>query len=365
MRDAVYQDLPPGERQLRHERAARVLSGLSATPEQVAAHLLQIPERADQWVVGVLRAAADTALHRGAPDGAAAYLRRALAEPPVPQQRPGVLLQLGQVETLNDGPAAIAHLRAAYDDPITDPATFAAVSRMLIHTLIFTGPEGNAPEFARRASARLDASFTDERQGMQALERIAGYMYSGDPRSFPVDVAEISGDGLGARMLAVCNAWEAFVKGERLTEAARLARFALADGILLRGDPGLFWVIAGRGAGAGRTGRRHALGRRAEARAHPRFAVHRPRHPPVARMAGMAARRPAGGVHVPRRRQRAEPALGRRARDRHLLRRSRSWCAPSSTAASSPRPAPSSTSTAAAPASATASGCSTRPRRSC
>ncbi|MFC5007980.1 BTAD domain-containing putative transcriptional regulator [Dactylosporangium cerinum] len=245
VRDAVYQDLPPGERQLHHERAARVLSGLSAAPEQVAAHLLQMPERADPWVVGVLGAAADTALHRGAPDGAAAYLRRALAEPPVPQQRPAVLLQLGQVETLNDGPAAIAHLRAAYDDPITDPATFAAVSRMLIHTLIFTGPEGNAPEFARRASARLDASFTDERQGMQALERIAGYMYSGAPDAFPAQTPAISGDGLGARMLAVCHAWQAFVNGERRAEAVRLARFALADGILLRGDPGLFWVIAG------------------------------------------------------------------------------------------------------------------------
>jgi DNA-binding CsgD family transcriptional regulator len=245
VRDAVYQDLPPGERQLHHERAARFLSGLSAAPEQVAAHLLQIPERADGWVVDVLRRAAETALHRGAPEGAATYLRRALAEPPVPEQRPAVLLQLGQVETLNDGPAAIAHLRAAYDDPVTDPATFAAVARMLIHTLIFAGPEGNAPEFARRALARLDAAFTDERQGMQALERIAGYMYSGDAESFPPEEPVVTGAGLGARMLAACHAWELLAKGVRLAEATRLARFALADGILLRGDPGLFWVIAG------------------------------------------------------------------------------------------------------------------------
>ncbi|MEU0554899.1 BTAD domain-containing putative transcriptional regulator [Dactylosporangium sp. NPDC006015] len=245
VRDAVYQDLPPGERQLHHERAARVLSGLSAAPEQVAAHLLQIPERADQWVVDVLRGAADTALHRGAPEGAATYLRRALAEPPAPPQRPAVLLALGQVETLNDGPAAIAHLRAAYDDPITDPVTFAAVARMLIHTLIFAGPEGNAPEFARRASARLAAGFVDERQGMQALERIAAYMYSGAPDSFPAEVPVISGDGLGARMLAACRAWELMARGVDLDEAVRLARFALADGILMRGDPGLFWVIAG------------------------------------------------------------------------------------------------------------------------
>ncbi|MEV0127771.1 BTAD domain-containing putative transcriptional regulator [Dactylosporangium sp. NPDC050688] len=245
VRDAVYQDLPPGERQLLHERAAKVLGGLSAAPEQIAAHLLQIPERADQWVVDVLRAAADRALHRGAPEGAAVYLRRAVAEPPAAAQRPAVLLQLGQVETLNDGPAAIAHLRAAYDDPVTDPATFAAVSRMLTHTLIFTGPEGNAPEFARRASARLAAEFVDERQGLQALERIAVYMYSGDPWSFPAEEPQITGAGLGARMLAACRGWELLAKGVQLEEAARLARFSLEDDILLRGDPGLFWAIAG------------------------------------------------------------------------------------------------------------------------
>ncbi|GGM61762.1 BTAD domain-containing putative transcriptional regulator [Dactylosporangium sucinum] len=245
VRDAVYQDLPPGERQLHHERAARVLHGLSAAPEQIAAHLLQIPERADPWVVEVLRAAAETALNRGAPDGAATYLRRALAEPPPAAKRPAVLLQLGQVETLNDGPAAIAHLRAAYDDPITDPATFAAVARMLIHTLIFAGPEGNAPEFARQASARLAGEFVDERQGMVALERIAAYMYSGDAFAAGEFAGEITGGGLGARMLAACRSWELVARGEDRSAAVGLAEFALAEGVLLRGDPGLFWVIAG------------------------------------------------------------------------------------------------------------------------
>ncbi|MFG2045413.1 BTAD domain-containing putative transcriptional regulator [Dactylosporangium sp. NPDC048998] len=243
VRDAVYQDLPPGERQLQHERAARVLGG--AAPEQIAAHLLLIPERGDPWVVEVLRAAAGTALHRGAPDGAAAYLRRALAEPPEPRLRPEVLLALGRVETLSDGPAAIAHLREAYDDPRTDQATFAEVSRMLIHTLIFTGPEGNAPAFARRAVARLAAEFADERQAMIALERTAAYMYSGEAYVAGDFTTTITGDGLGARMLAACRAWELLARGEEREEAIRLARFAMTDGVLLDGDPGLFWAVAG------------------------------------------------------------------------------------------------------------------------
>ncbi|MGI5239012.1 BTAD domain-containing putative transcriptional regulator [Dactylosporangium sp. CA-139066] len=243
VRDAVYQDLPPGERQLQHERAARVLAG--AAPEQIAAHLLQIPERGDPWVVEVLRAAADTAMRRGAPEGAATYLRRALVEPPDPAVRPAVLLALGQVETLNDGPAAIAHLRAAYDDPQTDPATFALVARMLIHTLIFAGPEGNAPAVARQALARLAPEFADERQAMIALERIAAYMHSGDAFIAGDFTAEIAGERLGARMLAALRAWELVARGEQREESVRLARFALDGGLLLDGDPGLFWVISG------------------------------------------------------------------------------------------------------------------------
>ncbi|MEV6930586.1 BTAD domain-containing putative transcriptional regulator [Dactylosporangium sp. NPDC051485] len=245
VRDAVYQDLPPGERQLQHERAARALAAAGAAAEQIAAHLLQMPERGEAWVVEVLRAAAGTALRRGAPDGAVAYLRRALAEPPEPALRPAVLLALGQVETLGDGPAAIAHLRAAYDDPATDPATFAAVARMLLHTLIFAGPEGNAPAFARQASGRLAPQFADERQAMAALERTATYMYSGDAFVSGGSGTEIAGDGLGARMLAANRSWEMLARGEQRDEAVRLARFALDGGALLDGDPGLFWVIAG------------------------------------------------------------------------------------------------------------------------
>ncbi|MEV4514061.1 BTAD domain-containing putative transcriptional regulator, partial [Dactylosporangium sp. NPDC049525] len=50
--DAVYSDLAPGQRQLRHDRAARVLAAAGAAPEQVAAHLSQVPPRGDAWVVG-------------------------------------------------------------------------------------------------------------------------------------------------------------------------------------------------------------------------------------------------------------------------------------------------------------------------
>ena len=43
---AVYRDIPPGERELQHERAARLLDEAGAPAEQVAAHLLAIPRAA-------------------------------------------------------------------------------------------------------------------------------------------------------------------------------------------------------------------------------------------------------------------------------------------------------------------------------
>lgn len=79
----------------------------------MAAHLLAIPARGDEWVVETLRRAARTALGQGAADSAAAYLGRALAEPPPPDQRSELLLELGRAEALTSGPAAGEHLSEA------------------------------------------------------------------------------------------------------------------------------------------------------------------------------------------------------------------------------------------------------------
>src|SRR5919206_415929 len=67
VRDAVYQELPLGERELQHERAARVLLDAGAPPEQVAAHLLAAPRRGQEWVADQLREAGPAARAPGAP----------------------------------------------------------------------------------------------------------------------------------------------------------------------------------------------------------------------------------------------------------------------------------------------------------
>ena len=60
-----------------------------------------------------LRDAAHEALERGAPEIAADYVRRALAEPPTDAERAALLLMLGTAEWRAGQPDAIAHLEQA------------------------------------------------------------------------------------------------------------------------------------------------------------------------------------------------------------------------------------------------------------
>ncbi|MFF4364204.1 BTAD domain-containing putative transcriptional regulator [Streptomyces sp. NPDC001604] len=242
--DAVYRELPPGERQLSHERAARALSAAGAPPERTAAQLLLAPNRGDPAVVDILCAAAREAAGRGAPDAAATYLTRVLDEPPAPERRPEVLLELGRAEMLGNGPAAVDHLRQAYDT-LTDPQRRAVAALLLARILVFAGGHGQATEFARRAAAELPAELSDERQGLLALERISGFMHGLDQRLWrTVEDPVVQGEGPGARMLAANLAREAASDGSNRTRAVELARFAVADGVLQAAGEEMLWYTA-------------------------------------------------------------------------------------------------------------------------
>ena len=73
-----------------------MLAAEGADPERVALHLLRTDPAAAPETVAVLRAAAERARARGAPESAATFLRRALAEPPLePAIAADVRLELG------------------------------------------------------------------------------------------------------------------------------------------------------------------------------------------------------------------------------------------------------------------------------
>ncbi|WP_344293440.1 BTAD domain-containing putative transcriptional regulator [Agromyces neolithicus] len=244
IREAVHDALPAAERALFHERAASLLREHGATDEHVAAHLMVAPRRGDGSTVEVLRAAARTAMGRGAPEAAAIILQRALEEPPPRAQRAAVLVELGMAEILVDGRAGVAHLSEAYE-LLADEWERARIALVIARTHVFVSPPGIATEFAAAAAAALPPGLDDERQGLLALRRITGFMHGLPEAGYRAGPEpEVSGDGDGARMLAAVLGYERLRDGVDRDRAVELCRFALVGDRLLAVDYGLLWIVA-------------------------------------------------------------------------------------------------------------------------
>ncbi len=112
---AVLDRMPSAERLAGHQRAARELAADGAPAESVAAHLLQLEPLRDPWVVARLREAAADGLAAGAPQAAARYLDRALAEPPDADERVDVLTELGEALCQAGSAAGFDRLQQALD----------------------------------------------------------------------------------------------------------------------------------------------------------------------------------------------------------------------------------------------------------
>ena len=118
---AVYHGIPSGERATGHTRAARLLAEEGHELDRMAGQLLATHPAGEDWVVDALRSAARFALERGAPEAAAEYLRRALAENPSGEVRATVLAELGAAETRAGWQGGSQHLREALglaDEPV-------------------------------------------------------------------------------------------------------------------------------------------------------------------------------------------------------------------------------------------------------
>ena len=118
----LYSELSTAERAHGHREAALLLAEQTGSAERVAQHLLASEPAADAWSVERLRDAARTAIRTGAPESAALYLRRALAEPPRRDQRSSILLALGVAEARAGLPEWRSHLEDAVELAADDAA---------------------------------------------------------------------------------------------------------------------------------------------------------------------------------------------------------------------------------------------------
>jgi DNA-binding CsgD family transcriptional regulator len=243
---AVYEDVPPGERQHQHGRAARILAAAGGAAEQVAAHMLAMPRGGDPWVVATLTQAAQVALSRGAAESAATYLRRAIEEPPPAEQRARLLLQLGLAEAHVNAPRSSHTLRAAYET-IDDPSLRGTAATALGRSLMFTDPPEAVVALVEEAAPLLPSEQDDTRQALEALRLLAVHFGAELPdadAAFERARRESRGGGPGARMLAAAGAWDWSLTGGLADECAELALYALSDGVLLAADPSFMTVVA-------------------------------------------------------------------------------------------------------------------------
>ncbi len=240
VRDAVYTDIPAGERQLLHGRAAEVLTG--AQDEEIAAQLLHAPRRGDPATVALLRAAAASATARGGPESAMAYLQRALEEPPPAAERGELHFALGLAAADTRAPTTVEHLEAAYGE-LADPASRAAAAFALTQSQLFIGQALEAGALAGRVAAELPPAMADERQALEGVEIIAVF-FGHDPRAHDRLLRRGEGPGPGARMLTAATAFARVTRAEPAAECEALALEAFAGSELLESANGLFWSAA-------------------------------------------------------------------------------------------------------------------------
>ncbi|WP_328466074.1 helix-turn-helix transcriptional regulator [Streptomyces sp. NBC_00448] len=127
MRNTVLQDVPLADLHALHTKAAGILRATGAPGDRAAEQLMSSSAPAEPWAAGLLRAAAATALRRGEPERACAYLARALREPLPDTTRIALLAELGHAEGYTDLDAAIDRLTevsrgAAEPSQATTPA---------------------------------------------------------------------------------------------------------------------------------------------------------------------------------------------------------------------------------------------------
>ena len=182
-------------------RAAQLLTEAGADAERVAIHRHEGDPAGDPEAVRVLREAAASARRRGATEVALSHLRRALREPPTPEDERGVKRELGAAE-LQAGAydAAAEHLAvAAAGDPHVAVELGAALQL------------ANRPVEAVAALSRaIDALGDDERELGLLLQATRGAASQGNRAA--AELARAAGFRFGAPVDAPADARRAAVR---------------------------------------------------------------------------------------------------------------------------------------------------------
>ena len=236
VRSAVYEDVPRPERARLHAAAAQVLAG---DREAAATHVLFSDPAGDTATVELLRVAARSATARGAPETAAAFLRRAEREAAAEPARAELLLELGAAAVRAGQPDGVALLREAFELTAAQPARARAGIELAFALGVSSGGTEAVIEVLERAREQLDDAqlrvLLDARVVMLAI------LAPGTRSRLSASLAEArraldrpSSDGL--RVLLGPLSGDLLFTGAPASRVASVARCALEGGDVMRGD---------------------------------------------------------------------------------------------------------------------------------
>jgi DNA-binding CsgD family transcriptional regulator len=235
VQDAIYEEIPSSDRAALHARAAKLLAGANADPESIAAHLLASDPAGDAGAVTALRAAAATALSRGAPDVAARYLRRALAEPPRESDCVAIVGELGVAASQDGDPEGLDHLRMAAAEAEPGPLR-ADLARRLADALI---PRGEIVEAAVAIEEAIAEVPDSERERLLELEATLATLSQWTQSAYPRNKRRIEGlaglagvDSRLGRMILAALSFRQLIHGGPASDAVALASAAVEGGLL-------------------------------------------------------------------------------------------------------------------------------------
>lgn len=243
---AVYDDVAPGERELDHSQAARLLAEAGAAPERIASHLLSVGPRGDAWVVETLTEAGRQAQGRGAAESAGTYLERALAEPPPATERASLTLDLGVVRATTNLPAATPVLQDAFKLN-TKPEALALLGNVLGRALLFSGRPADAVNLVRDTATALPGELDDQRLALHGLE--AAIVAFGAPSPGSLERLAEWREGarietLGEKLMAASASWYWMMENGPREDCVRLSLASFEGGDMIEADQGLLPMFA-------------------------------------------------------------------------------------------------------------------------
>jgi DNA-binding CsgD family transcriptional regulator len=236
IRAALYKQVP-GDARVAHARAARLLIESGAGADDVALQLLHALPGAEPRGGELLRAAAASALARGAPDAAAAFLTRLLAEPLEPRERVDTLLELGVAEARAGHAGAVEHLEQACA-AASDPERRAVVALTLARVLFALGRRRESVDLLHREALALRDGSPERASELDAeLRAFADVDLAVRPYALSLGVSSPARPPAEVQADSVRSAHEAValvMRGESASRAAELAERALREGGLER-----------------------------------------------------------------------------------------------------------------------------------